>query len=182
MKHQLIVSIDTGECFVGIFTYYRNFYDKPCYTIHQLAVQGDLSNRFKQVALLLKRIIDDYAYEMMLQSQQIDVQVIIEDFINYTHKQHIKGFKQNLTSEMNGWLKQWVSENGFKWTTQTASQAKIFTNERLIKLNLLQEVNKKFYLNGNPIPKHTRDAYRHFIYYTNKHWFNKCITFEKVFN
>ncbi len=107
---------------------------------------------------------------------------ILEDFINYTHKNHIKGFQHNFTSEMLGWLKQYFINKDINIVLQRASQAKIWTNERLVKLGLMEEVSKKYYINGINIHRHTRDAFRHFVYYANKNWYNNCIKKEDIIN
>lgn len=179
MNNTLVIAIDPGDKYVGIFSYWIN--DTINFTIHQIEITDEFMKSIQHISNTLDSIIKRFRISCNLNAPQ-HIIAILEDYVNYTHKTSIKGFKKNLTSEMLGWLKQYFSNHCIPYCLQKASQAKSWDNDRLIRLDLMREVNGRYYINNVPIPKHTRDAYRHFIYYTNKNWFNNCINRKKVFN
>lgn len=183
---KIVVSIDPGDRFVGVYFHLSHLenwgyiikqYDRKEWNV--VDILADIRRRTRRLA---KMVPFD-------KENQAKVIVIVEKFLNYNHKVNIKGYTENKTSELIGAIRIEVEHiNSFidieeykiELVMQSASQAKVWTNERLIKLGLFRKEGNKFYLNWDEIPKHTRDAYRHFIYYTNKNWFDKCITKEKL--
>ena len=180
MTNEIIITIDTGERFVGIFAYL-----KTPLQVYSKVEQLDLANKTQQdmITILINTLND--IIDIFKKHTKIDkTTIIVEDFINYNHKVNIKGYKSNPVNEMNGWIIQYCLNNNYEFGKQRAVQAKIFDNERLERLGFFKKQGKEYYLITDRqlvfIPKHTRDAFRHFIYYTNKTWFDKQITWEKV--
>lgn len=158
----IITSIDPGDRYVGICVY--NIDEKKIFI-----TQIDLETTTKQSII-------DYISGFLKPNDKI----IIENFINYNHKVQIKGYKPNPTSELIGVLEYWANGNNIEVIKQNATSAKIWDNKRLIRLGLLNEVGNKYYIKNVFIPKHTRDAYRHLIYYVNKTFFNGYISDEFI--
>lgn len=169
-NNQLIICIDGGDKYVGVFSYYNG---ATYYT--QLIRKENIYDDLKFISNELDKIV-----EMFSQAQT--KLFIIEKYLNYTHKVSIKGWKENKTSEFNGIIQQYAINNGFEIKTQAASQAKFWGDDRLVRLGLLDRLGNKLLLNNQVIQRHTRDAYRHFIYYTNKTWFDSKITKEKLYS
>lgn len=155
-----VIAIDPGDKYMGIVAYNERLF----YT-NQLTTTGDY------VAIL------ETIQEAIKTKQVI---IVIEDFLKYGHKAHIKHYTQNTTSQMIGVIELWAQLNNYQLVKQRASQAKIWTDNRLIKLGLLYATNQNRYIfNKYELPRHTRDAYRHLIYFLNKHKFNGCISNKK---
>lgn len=169
MNNTLLISIDPGDKYVGIFIYAPN----KCAFL-QLELKPNMLENMSYVMETLDKIRED-------NKDCTNKILLVENFINYIHKQSITCYNENKTSQMIGYLKQYAVRYNLEYKTQNASEAKYWSNDRLIRLGLIQEKNGRFYLFNKAIPKHTRDAYRHFICYVNKHWFNNRITKEKVY-
>jgi hypothetical protein len=102
----------------------------------------------------------------------------VEDFILYQHKASVQSFQQMRTSELIGWITT-LPRGNTKVVMQTASQAKTWTDNRLLKLGFLYKSGNAFYsFSGQQVDKHARDAFRHQIYYMNSKIFNGCITLQ----
>ncbi len=176
----LIISIDPGDRYVGIFIRYPDHYDwyqlDTVEMCNEHTKPNDLLYRYVRQAVL------NYD-ELELKNNIIDKHkiMIIEDYINYKHKETIKAGKTNNTSEMIGYLKQLANDWGFEVVMQRAVQAKSWDNQRLERLGILiNNGNKHTFYDGNFIAHHTRDALRHFIYYTNKNYFGNAVSKAKL--
>lgn len=168
-KHIIIISIDPGERYVGLVLY--RVEDKLLITSQYDIQSKTNSSIYNSIETLIS-----------VHNEEYEVVVIVENFINYTHKNNIKGFKENKTSEMIGVLRKICADYEVELVLQTASQAKSWNDNRLMKLNLISKEGNGFKVGNWSLPRHTRDAYRHLIYYTNKTLFNNCINYDKLLN
>ncbi len=179
LDQRLIISIDPGDRYVGIFVRYPFGYE----VIQLDTIKNrppDINTKNQLVELYLNSILNMYVTRFydILHNQPI---LIVEDYVNYMHKSHIKGGKTNETSEMIGFLKEFAREHHMELVMQRAVQAKAWTNERLERLGILTtKGNTMYFLTGEVIYRHTRDALRHFIYYTNKNYFDNAISKTKL--
>lgn len=167
-NNKIIISIDPGDRYVGVVIFDISSKDIRVY-------------QFDTQSKLCPPILQGLAGTISEYYETYEVIVVVENFINYTHKNNIKGFKENKTSEMIGALRSICSSYGVELVLQTASQAKSWTDDRLLRLRLMNKDGKCFKVNEWTLPRHARDAYRHLIYYTNKNLFKNCINVTKLF-
>lgn len=162
------IAIDPGDRHIGLVLYENG---------KIVLVQFDSLENYVNIKMITN-FLDEYINKQKIYT------VIIENYINYNTKVSIKGYKKNDTSEVIGQLKQYFQMYwpNFKLVFQNASSAKIWDNERLVRLGILEYKGNKFLLKNEVIKKHTRDALRHLIHYMNKNDFNRQINKWKFFN
>lgn len=170
LYNETIVCIDIGEKYNGLVIY-------DMYNVTPHWVVSDEHNSLSAVNEIDK-IITPYKFKK--------ITFVVEDFVKYGHKPQLLNYKNNITSELLGAIKLYCSMNNIDLVLQKAVQAKIFKDDRLIKLNFLIK-NKNNYQINTPygvwnVNRHIRDAFRHLIYYTNKNIFNGCISYNKLYN
>lgn len=166
INNTLFVSIDVGEVHTGIIFYYKE--DEKNKIINY---QIDNPNQSEVVNWISNEIIN-------LKNNKAVV-LIVEDFINYLNKK-ISGYQKNKTTQMIGMLINLANKNNYQLVLQRAVNAKIWTNERLIRLNIITYKKHRYYLKDNHIRPHSLDALRHLMYYLNKTFYNGCITFLDI--
>lgn len=161
----IVICIDVGDKYVGVVGYYNY---ELCYT-NQLIHTGDY--------IQLLEPINEFISLCKAKTKCI---VVVEDFLKYGHKANIKHYTANHTSQMIGVIELWTQMNDYVLVKQKASQAKVWNDKRLMYLNLLfQTTQHRFIIDKYFLPRHTRDAYRHLIYFLNKHLFNGFIDNKK---
>jgi len=173
MSEECIIAIDPGDKNVGIIT---NFVPM------QLSIQPNQSsqNFIESITDKIELVVD------LAISLEQNVIVIIEDFKLYRNKAEAQSWSQLKTSQMIGALMLSLGSKKIQIILQQASQAKVWNDERLLRLGFIKKEGNKFYWNLNtpydtkPLKKHTRDAVRHLIYYTNKKYFEGFITPYKL--
>lgn len=170
-----LISIDPGERYTGIMI---------CTTPLQLdkhkIISEKVENNVKNYRDEIIKVIED-SIIMARNLLDLSTVLIIEDFILYQHKAAVQSFERMRTSELIGSIKLYFSNfKGVTIVIQTASQAKTWTDDRLVRLGILNEKNGRFYSPTTSliVRRHTRDALRHMVYWLNKNKFDKCITKE----
>lgn len=162
------IAIDPGDRHIGLVLYENG---------KIVLMQFDSLENYTNIKMITN-FLDEYINKQKIYT------VIIENYINYSTKVNIKGYKKNDTSEVIGQLKQYFQMYWpkFKLVFQNASSAKIWDDQRLVRLGILEIKGNKFLLNGEVIKRHTRDALRHLIHYMNRNDFNQQINKRKFFN
>lgn len=161
------IAIDPGDKHIGLVIYENG---------KIILAQFDSAYNYTNISMITE-FLDEYINKQKIYT------VIIENYINYTYKANIKGYKTNDTSEVIGQLKQFFQMYypNFKLVFQNASSAKIWDDQRLVRLEILTKKGNKLLLNGEVIKRHTRDALRHLIYYMNKNDFGHTINRKKFY-
>ena len=164
-----ILAIDPGEKNVGIM-----------FSSQAIQFERELNLSFTVFISLVISNLDVLIQKAVIANAKIIL--IIEDFILYKHKADVQSFAQMQTSEMIGSIISHYSNYNYpiEIVKQNASQAKVWDNDRLLRLGFFTKKGNNYMFANNEIKKHTRDAFRHLIYYTNKNYFNKCITLSKL--
>lgn len=173
MKNKMVIGIDPGDRYVGLASWCHGA--PSLRTIDRSELSGPET---------LNEILGYINACRTLYGEDKEVVVVMEKFLNYNHKVQIKGYKENETSQLIGSIQALCQYSGYELIMQTASQAKSWNDERLTRLGVLRKLGNGLVVANNYVDtktsRHSRDAFRHIIYYLNKTLFDGCITREDI--
>lgn len=204
--YNIVIAIDVGESHNGIVIHGSDNTENKI-SLMAWTQFDSKDNKVKNLMQWIDSTCNNFLYQWNVQNHYYplfytedskweslcEVTLIIEKFLNYKHSEEFKTWTENKTSQLIGQLQLLASSKNWKVVMQTAAQAKVWTNDRLVRLGFFTKSknNKNFLANqidNNTIRSfkmilpHTRDAYRHLIYYLNKNMFSNKITYNKLFN
>lgn len=155
---KILVFDPSGNYFEGKGTSgWALYYENKLTSVGQLQA-SDYDNRYeywKAHIDLIKAVEPDY--------------VVLENFVLYAHTKEAQINSEFETSQLIGVIKFYCDCNNIEWYVQHARIKPRFSNEILLRKNIITQksANSRYYAVGIPVSGHIIDAIRHGEYFIN---------------
>lgn len=106
----------------------------------------------------------------LLEGGHLD-QIVCEDYRLYNHhgaRAAMQSYSLMETPRLLGILEYICHRREIPFTFQMANQMKPWSEERLVKMGILEKKGNKYYLNGKQTNDHIRSALKHFMVWYSK--------------